>query len=194
MAWTGKDLMRLLLREAGHVRHRGSHVRVRCAEMRHDAPDSCRRDASAGNVAPDSTESRALPREGVVDIKYTVRFERDESGQWIATIPRVRGCHTHGRSLDEARNRVREALSLFVKNAETADLVDDIRLPVHARTMLRKVRDARTRARVEQARAARMAQHAADTLHKRLRLSVRDTGQLLGLSHQRIHQLVDSGK
>ena len=127
-------------------------------------------------------------------MKYTVRFERDESGQWIATIPRVRGCHTHGRSLDEARKRVREALSLFVKNAATADLVDDIHLPVHVRTMLRKVRNARTKARVEQVRAARMAQQAADTLRKRLRLSVRDTGQLLGLSHQRIHQLVDSGK
>jgi len=130
----------------------------------------------------------------MVDVKYTVRFERDESGQWIATVPRVRGCHTYGRSLDEARKRIREALGLFVTNADTATLVDDIRLPVKARTMLRKVRNARTKARLEQARAARMAQEAAGTLRKRLRLSVRDTGQLLGLSHQRVHQLVDSEK
>jgi predicted RNase H-like HicB family nuclease len=66
----------------------------------------------------------------MVDVKYTVRFERDEGGQWIATVPRVRGCHTHGRSLDEARKRIREALGLFVTNADTATLVDDIRLPV----------------------------------------------------------------
>ncbi len=49
---------------------------------------------------------------------YRVVYELDESGQWIATVPRVKGCHTYGRSLSEARARIREALGLFVEARE----------------------------------------------------------------------------
>src|SRR5436309_356773 len=61
--------------------------------------------------------------------KYRVIFERDESGAWIARVPSVRGCHTHGRTLEQARRRLREALGLWVDDADTAELVEDIRLP-----------------------------------------------------------------
>jgi len=57
---------------------------------------------------------------------YKLRLERDETGHWIATIPSVPGCHSYGRSLDEARRRIREALALFVKDARRAALEDDI--------------------------------------------------------------------
>ena len=127
-------------------------------------------------------------------MKYTVRFDRDESGAWIATVPKVKGCHTYGRSIDEARKRVREALNLFVPHAKTAELVDDVRLPASARTLTRKVRQTRARARTEQVRANRTVSAAARALCKDLRLSVRDTGQLLGLSHQRVHQLLERRK
>ena len=35
---------------------------------------------------------------------YRVVYELDESGHWIATVPAIRGCHTYGRSLSEARS------------------------------------------------------------------------------------------
>lgn len=127
-------------------------------------------------------------------MKYTVRFERDESGAWIATVPRVPGCHTYGRSIDEARRRAREALGLFVPDAGSAEIVDDVRLPAGARALLRKVQKAREAARAEHARANRTASDAAKTLAGTLGLSVRDTGQLLGLSHQRVHQLLGKPK
>ena len=41
-------------------------------------------------------------------------YERDESGWWAATVRGVRVCHTQGRTVDEARRRIREALELFV--------------------------------------------------------------------------------
>ena len=53
---------------------------------------------------------------------YRVVFERDESGAWIVTVPSVRGCHTYGRSLHQTRTRIREALALWVDDAETAEL------------------------------------------------------------------------
>lgn len=59
--------------------------------------------------------------------RYKVVFERDESGAWIARIPAVRGCHTYGRTLGEARRRIREALRLFVRDARRARLIDEVR-------------------------------------------------------------------
>ena len=40
---------------------------------------------------------------------YRVAYQRDESGWWVATVRGVRGCHTQGRTVDEARRRIREA-------------------------------------------------------------------------------------
>jgi predicted RNase H-like HicB family nuclease len=42
---------------------------------------------------------------------------------------RGEGCHTYGRTIDQARDRIREALGLFVSNAETATIEDDVRMP-----------------------------------------------------------------
>ena len=61
---------------------------------------------------------------------YRVAYERDESGWWVATVRGVRGCHTQGRTVDEARRRIREALELFVDDARRAPIVDDVKLRV----------------------------------------------------------------
>jgi len=60
---------------------------------------------------------------------YRVAYERDESGWWVASVRGVRGCHTQGRTVDEARRRIVEALELFVDNARSATIVDDVKLP-----------------------------------------------------------------
>jgi predicted RNase H-like HicB family nuclease len=69
---------------------------------------------------------------------YRVAYERDESGWWVATVRGVRGCHTQGRTVDEARRRIREALELFVDNARRAPIVDDVKLPSATRLFARK--------------------------------------------------------
>ena len=120
---------------------------------------------------------------------YRVVYELDESGSWIATVPAVKGCHTYGRSINEARERVREALGLFVKDATTAPLIDDIRLPANLRRLLEVQREARKRADREQARAREAVSRAVRSLVETQGLSVRDAGELLGLSHQRVQQI-----
>jgi len=120
---------------------------------------------------------------------YTVRYELDETGWWVAKVKEVRGCHTQGRTIDQARRRIREALSLFVDNADKAHLVDDIRLPYTAKHLVNQVYLVRERAEEATAELYESTTAATKILTKDLGLSVRDTGELLGLSYQRIHQL-----
>jgi predicted RNase H-like HicB family nuclease len=114
---------------------------------------------------------------------YTVVYELDESGHWIATVPRVRGCHTYGRSLSEARARIREALGLFVADAARARLHDEVRLPADMRRLVVRFRTARERAERERRQADAAARRLAQ------RLSRRDAAELLDISHQRVHQI-----
>ena len=67
--------------------------------------------------------------------RYTVVFERDEDHWWVATVRGVAGVHSQARSIDLARDRVREALSLAIGDdaAEVAELVDVVRVPADVR-------------------------------------------------------------
>ena len=55
---------------------------------------------------------------------YNVTYLRDESKWWVASVREVPGCHSQGRTIDQARRRVREALESFVDDATSATLVD----------------------------------------------------------------------
>src|SRR5207247_10724769 len=70
--------------------------------------------------------------------KYKVIYERDESGAWIAHVPSLPGAHSYGRTIEQARGRVREALGLWIREPQTAHLVDEVRLPPKLRVSVRK--------------------------------------------------------
>jgi predicted RNase H-like HicB family nuclease len=122
--------------------------------------------------------------------KYRVVLERDESGAWIARVPSVRGCHTYGRTLDQARRRIREALSLWVDDADRAELVEDVRLPASVKAVISRSRESRREAETKRAKAQEATCRAARTLVDDLQLGLRDAAELLGLSHQRVQQLI----
>jgi predicted RNase H-like HicB family nuclease len=121
--------------------------------------------------------------------QYTVIYERDKSGAWLARVREVPGCHTYGRSIRQAERRIREALSLWVDDADQAELFPKIRLPRRARDAVRKAEAARARAERDKQQAAEAAEAAAQCLNA-MGLSVRDTGEVLGISHQRAQQIL----
>jgi predicted RNase H-like HicB family nuclease len=126
---------------------------------------------------------------------YRVSYKRDASGWWVASVRGVRGCHTQGRTVDEARRRIVEAMELFVDNARTAKIVDDVRLPTGAAQAIRTYATLRRKAEQEDRRAARAARRAVRVLRGgRLKMSARDAARLLGLSHQRVHQLTEEAE
>jgi predicted RNase H-like HicB family nuclease len=128
-------------------------------------------------------------------MKFKVIYERDEDGLWVASIPSVPGCHTQGRTIAQARRRVREALEVALDRpdakqvARTAELVDDVRLPSAVAVKLAASRAARSKAATEEERAKRATRDAVIALTARARLSIRDAADLLGLSHQRVQQI-----
>jgi predicted RNase H-like HicB family nuclease len=134
-----------------------------------------------------------VPRKKVASVKprkYGVVFERDETGAWIGRVPSVRGCHTYGRTLEQARRRIREALALWVDDADRAELVEEIRLPARATKQIRVSREDRDEVEATRGRAHASTIRAARTLVDDLHLGLRDAAELLGLSHQRVQQLV----
>jgi predicted RNase H-like HicB family nuclease len=122
--------------------------------------------------------------------KYTVDYVLGDDGWWTASVREVRGAHTQGRSIAQARRRIREALGLFVEGAETAELFDNIRIDAATRSILRKASQARRDVERRQKTASQLARTAVKKLTARM--SVRDASEVLGLSPQRVQQLASS--
>jgi predicted RNase H-like HicB family nuclease len=121
---------------------------------------------------------------------YHVVYERDASGWWVATVRELRGCHTQGRTVDEARRRIREAMGLFIDHVRTSKIVDNVKLPADAKKAISAYAKLRKKADEDDRRAAAAARRAVRVLRgRRLKMSARDAAEFLGLSHQRIHQI-----
>jgi predicted RNase H-like HicB family nuclease len=56
--------------------------------------------------------------------QYTVEYTRDEDGWVFADVVELPGCHTQGRTREQARERIREALAGWVEEdvAATCEL------------------------------------------------------------------------
>jgi len=156
-----------------------------------DGSRASRAGSSARNAEGDRARPGAVSRSEVATVKrHRVVLERDETGAWIATVPAVPGCHSYGRSLVEARRRVREALGLWVEDADRVELSDDIRIPRDALAAVRQSVGSREKLASARDAASATTTDAVHRLVDELGLGVRDAAYLLGLSHQRVQQLV----
>lgn len=122
--------------------------------------------------------------------RVTITYERDEAGWWVASTDKIAGCHTQGRSISQARERFIEALELFVEDPSDLEFTEDIHIPAVVRRAVDSALEDRERADALQQKAQESTAAVARKLVLEHHLSVRDAGELLHLSHQRVQQLV----
>jgi len=122
---------------------------------------------------------------------FVAVFERDaDESVWLVHIKDLEGCQTYGRTIRQAAARIREALAAWL-NKNPEELVITSELPREVALLASKVSQARDDAE----RAGSKAQEATIEAARRLAemgVSRRDAADLLGISHQRVQQLLAS--
>lgn len=115
----------------------------------------------------------------------------DRSGSWWAiTVSELRGVHSQVRRLDQAEAMVREAIALFLEVPEDSfEVVVEPRLPGGSDKAVDELRRRKGQADVAQQAAREAAVEAAEALVGE-GLTVRDAGRVLGVSYQRVAQLL----
>lgn len=125
--------------------------------------------------------------------RYTVRARRI-GGWWALDVEGLPGVHTQVRRIDQADDMAREAIAgVLGVAADTFETVIAPEVPAALRSMVDEAIEARSQAAHAQDAAGQLTRDAARRLVDE-GLTVRDAGVLLGLSHQRIAQLIrDAG-
>ncbi|MDQ3679996.1 MAG: type II toxin-antitoxin system HicB family antitoxin [Actinomycetota bacterium] len=122
---------------------------------------------------------------------YVAVYERDGADDaWNVHVKGLDGCHTYGRSLRQAQSRIREALGLWL-DTDPASLTIRDQLPAQLTAVADRVSRARSDAERAGSKAQQQTAQAVKTLTG-LGLSRRDAAELLGLSHQRVQQLLEA--
>ena len=120
---------------------------------------------------------------------YTARVRR--SGRWWAIdVPELPGVYSQARRLDRVEPMARDAIALFL---DVDPATFDLRVETNLPSDLRQDVDAVGRLRAEADRLQAESSGAMRRLTHELLgrgLSVRDAAEILGISHQRVSQLV----
>lgn len=122
-------------------------------------------------------------------MKVTAKVTR--SGDWWAIeVPEVPGVFTQAKRLDQVEGMVRDAVALMTDARPPEITVELIPvLPDDIEDDLRTARDLTNQAAILQAEASAATRRVVAELRENEGLSVRDVGQLLKLSPQRVSQL-----
>lgn len=57
-------------------------------------------------------------------LNYSVVFEEDHSGGYAVWVPDLPGCASQGKTLDEAKKNIEEAIALYLEDAPPS-LIED---------------------------------------------------------------------
>ena len=121
--------------------------------------------------------------------RVVVRIRRDDTGNWLATFPTIKGAHTYGRSLTQLRRRLPEVLRLWDIDPTRIQLVEDLEMPAATRRLVELATKGRRDLDEQSRRVMANLQEAIASLQTQLGLGVRDSGELLGVSPQYVHKL-----
>ena len=122
---------------------------------------------------------------------YTAVCER-EGGWWSVSIEELPGVFTQARRLDHVEDLVRDAIALWLEVSATSfDIALEAHLSDSLDELVARTLEARHEAEHWATEAAQLTRAAASELADK-DLPLRDIGVILGVSHQRVKQLLDS--
>lgn len=127
---------------------------------------------------------------------FNVRYTPDDNGQWLVEVlsspdSEPIGVYTHGRTLAKAEANAREALAAWFGEAEEDSfvLLPTINLEPRLISKAVEAKQRRQALREQEAEAAKVTADAVSALASR-GLSTRDIAYIVGISYQRVQQLL----
>ncbi|WP_136314237.1 hypothetical protein [Actinomyces procaprae] len=122
---------------------------------------------------------------------FVLKAERGIGNWWVLEVPEV-GAVSQVRRLDQARDEMREAVAYLAGIPESeVDFDVQTTLPADYVEHMAEARRLREQADAATRRAADESRAAARVLREG-GLTLREVGMLMGVSHQRVAQLLDA--
>jgi len=122
--------------------------------------------------------------------QYTATYTHDDRA-WIVQF-RDPDIATFGRTLASAKRYARSALAVYLElgdlEAAGVEVIDDVRLPASVTDEIASLLDRRSKVDAMRAEVAAATRRTAAEL-RRLGLSTRDVGEILGISGARVAQI-----
>ena len=125
---------------------------------------------------------------------YRVTVER-EPGFWIIRVPELKQVVTQARRLADVKLNAQEAIAVWLdKRVDDIDVSVDIKLPVGIQSALDDAQTLRQEANARLERAGNSLSEVARAMTKDFGMTLRETAEVLGISFQRVAQLVEKSK
>lgn len=125
---------------------------------------------------------------------HSYRVEAVRSGNWWSiTVPELSGVFSQAKRLDQVERSAREAIAMMldIDESEVGSLEVDVTPPATVIEVLKRLEDFVATAN-EATDAAAAARREAAQLLRDEGLPIRDVGELIGVSHQRVSQILAS--
>ncbi len=123
---------------------------------------------------------------------YRVEVIRS-GGWWAITVPALGGVFSQAKRLDQVEDSAREAISLMLDvDGSDVGALDIIVTPPPSAAALLEAFEESTAVAEEAARVAEATRREVAELLRAEGLPLRDVGALIGVSHQRVSQLLAS--
>lgn len=126
--------------------------------------------------------------------RYRVEARRDGKW-WVIRVPEIRGVHSQARRLGDVEYMARDAIALMLE--VPADSFDVEVVPTLGHTVeaeVQRARELRAEAERSQRQASEAQRQAVERLVREHGLTIRDASRLLGLSYQRVAQILPSSR
>jgi predicted RNase H-like HicB family nuclease len=52
---------------------------------------------------------------------FQVLYQQDQDGFYVAKVPTLPGCHTQGKTIEEAEERIKEAIAVYLESLQADD-------------------------------------------------------------------------